>query len=393
MYKRQQNNGSADVCISEFDKDGKLVYATYFGGYQYETAHAVAVDKWDNVAIVGETKCVDGKANQLTYPVTANAFQKDTATDEDCIITIFDANWQLKYSTLYAGHGKTPHYYNGDGTDIAYGCTFDNDGYLYLCGTTSSYDFPTSPNAYKSIYDSPDAFILKFDGNGNRIWATLYGGSDLQRGDIFYDISFDNNDNLFLTGITNSPTYPIIKGGLDSTHYIGHSAAISLLEIKLNGKPIFSDYYSVDLSYGYEVEFKKNIYISGETEAYGFPYTQNAIINWNEDISQEPASCYLLVLDAEKLTSVNISDSLINIQNIIIYPNPVFNELYVFNKNFTEIINLIEIYDLYGRKIIEKVIYFQDWIFNINTSSLLTGFYTIQIHTNKDVYSIKIIKY
>src|SRR5437763_554997 len=70
-------------------------------------------------------------------------------------------------------------YYGGNDQDIAYNLTTDPFGNVYMVGQTESTSGIASAGAYQTtIGGGVDAFIVKFDALGNRLWATYYGGTD-----------------------------------------------------------------------------------------------------------------------------------------------------------------------------------------------------------------------
>ena len=92
-------------------------------------------------------------------------------------------------------------YYGGSSNDYGYAICTDNSSNIYITGETSSTDFPTQTltGAYNQAASggSSDAFILKFNSSGARLWATYYGGSGW---DFVRSICTDNSDNLYITG-------------------------------------------------------------------------------------------------------------------------------------------------------------------------------------------------
>lgn len=92
-------------------------------------------------------------------------------------------------------------YYGGSKYDYGYGVTVDQDGFIYISGDTSSDNDISTTDAYQTDRGGDyDAFIAKFDGSGIREWGTYFGGSTSDYG---YDINAQGTD-LYLAAYTYS---------------------------------------------------------------------------------------------------------------------------------------------------------------------------------------------
>ena len=102
-------------------------------------------------------------------------------------------------------------YYGGSSNDEATSISTDANGNVFVVGYTYSDNFPTYNQGVGDYYDGAcetcpnyyDAFILKFNNSGVRLWATYYGGN---RNDLPSIISTDANGSVFVVGRTWSET-------------------------------------------------------------------------------------------------------------------------------------------------------------------------------------------
>src|SRR5690606_37277338 len=75
---------------------------------------------------------------------------------------------------------------------------------IYLAGSSSSGNNIATPNSYQSqssLAGTVDAFLVKFDKNGNRIWGTYFGGTEREDAGV---VELDNFGNVYLAGRTFS---------------------------------------------------------------------------------------------------------------------------------------------------------------------------------------------
>lgn len=110
---------------------------------------------------------------------------------------------------------------------------------------------------------------------------------------------------------------------------------------------------------------------------------------------------YTVSLTVTKCGETNTSTQIVTINNlstiafslapvITLYPIPTKNKLNISLKTLTESAT-IKIYDTAGKEVLQKEINVKDTI-EINTASLKTGLYILQLITNDKIYTEKILK-
>jgi len=149
--------------------------------------------------------------------------------------------------------------------------SYDSNNNIISCGFSSSnFDISTSSAYQKDLNGIADAIIIKLDNNGNRLWSTYYGGSELDMG---ADVAIDQNDNIILSGSTLSNDV-LGNGG----YQINNNGSFDCFLAKFNpsGYRVWGTFYGGGqddnpyvpdaVSYGKIVlDDNANIYLSGIT--------------------------------------------------------------------------------------------------------------------------------
>ncbi len=216
-YQRQLR-GADDAFIAKFGATGSLMWATLLGGSASDSANAVAVDSSGNVYLAGST-------NSVNLPVTAGVFQSNQANQgqgSDAFVAgLSTAGDRVRFLTYLGGKGDDAAtgiavdaagkiyvaglthstdfpttsgprltgyrgagdafvarlsaqaaslefslYLGGNERDFATSVATDVQGNLYAGGQTFSPNFSTTPEAFRSAYDSglsgvSDGFVVK----------------------------------------------------------------------------------------------------------------------------------------------------------------------------------------------------------------------------------------
>ena len=112
-------------------------------------------------------------------------------------------------------------YIGGSGLDTPTAMTTDTAGNIYVVGSTTSADFPTTPRTFQPIHavgvpGNQDAFVAKLDPTGTKLlWSTYLGGD---QDDAASAIGLDSQGNVFVAGLTNSTSFPAFNGVSNPQH-------------------------------------------------------------------------------------------------------------------------------------------------------------------------------
>jgi hypothetical protein len=166
-------------------------------------------------------------------------------------------------------------YLGGTGDDQAAAIAVDPAGNAYLTGTTASPNFP-AVNAIQSTFGGGNsyAFVTKINAAGTTlVYSTYLGGG----GENGYDIALDSAGNVYVTGLTYSPNFPLVNA-IQST-FGGFDDAF-VTKINANGSAlVYSTYLGGsddDRGFSIAVDSAGNAYVTGLTTSPDFP-TANAI--------------------------------------------------------------------------------------------------------------------
>jgi hypothetical protein len=146
---------SADAFVAAFAPNGQPMWVTYLGGTSDDGAQAIAVSPTSGLVYVA------GYTDSTNFPTTSGAFQESDpnvtyfngqlqSNSPDAFVTTLAWGWPV-FST-YLGDTSTLH----PGSETAYGIAFDQFGFSYVSGLTTSVAFPTTWDAFQSGLDTSE---------------------------------------------------------------------------------------------------------------------------------------------------------------------------------------------------------------------------------------------
>lgn len=177
-------------------------------------------------------------------------------------------------------------YYGGDhGADEVRSMVSDNDGGVFMTGSTFAVDYPLVLGPYISLSGGSDAFLSKFQGDAYvHNFASYFGGSADETGKF---IAVDPSGNhIWVAGTTSSANFPAVTGGSFQSSIIGTSDTFLFEWTKDQTRilvPTYATYFgSSSGANGEEIkgfgigDLTGDIFICGITTGAGIPGAINA---------------------------------------------------------------------------------------------------------------------
>ena len=232
--------------------DPGVVWSTYFGGSETEYASCVKTDIDGDIGICGSTLSPNG--------IFSGGFQQFWAGGFDTFLSKFDSNGNLIWST----------YYGGTDLDQVYTFDFDSDNNLYLSFLTNSASGIAYNGFQNNFVPDFDAFLVKFNSQGYRIWATYFGEGleDPTRGGV----AVDHNNNVYLFGATQSTG--LGTGGAFQPFLSGFRDGF-IAKFDSSGNRLWCTYFGGNLDdriNSLRFDRENNFFISGNTNSQTIAY-------------------------------------------------------------------------------------------------------------------------
>jgi uncharacterized protein (TIGR03437 family) len=180
------------------------------------------------------------------------------------------------------------------------GIGVDGAGNVYIAGNTNSTNLPTVSAVQANFggqnanYVNGDAFVAKFSASGALVYLTYLGGSG---DDAATAIAVDSSGNSYITGMTNSPNFPLANpfqgqfGGMGGQGYIRTGDAFVAKLNPAGTKLLYSTYLGGtrdDAGMAIAIDNAGNAYVAGATASMNFPLTPNAYQTYLRGVGGEP---------------------------------------------------------------------------------------------------------
>lgn len=267
--------------------DPTLEFSTYSGSSVDNFGFTATYDESGNLYSGGIADYPSDFIPKGSYPVTPGAFSTTYSGgfDEapvniasDVAINKYSSDGsQLIYATFIGGVGN----------EYPHSMIVDQDGSLFIFGTTRSANFPTASNAHQKLRKGgTDLFAFKLSPDGSTMLGSTYIGGSADDGlnsnsplHFFYaddfrgEINLNQSGDVYIGSCTRSGDFPVTPNAIQNQPGGAQDGVILQLNSDLS-QLLFSTYYggsSNDAVYSVEVNSKDEVYISGGTMSSNLP--------------------------------------------------------------------------------------------------------------------------
>jgi len=285
--------------VSKLDPGGNPVFSDLVGGPAASYAQAVAVNAAGQIL-------VSGTSQASGFPSTAGAYSVPNTNNHPYLLELDPTGTKMIFSATGIG-----------GSAIV----VDSSGNIYVAGTTSQLDYPTTPGVYQSTFPAfmictgviceitaqgPNQYVSKIDPTGSKlIFSTAVSGSGQTTN---AGLAVDAAGNVYLTGYAG-PTYPytvpVPPSALGGT--IANFALPFLTKLDPTGQTLL---FSIPVGgAGVQADSSGSLYVGGGVGYSPLPLGDYAIPANLPVLSSVPAQCLPNVTPGAIGTSQRIYNS------------------------------------------------------------------------------------
>ena len=181
------SNGHDDIFIQKLDADGNFVWAKQIGSNTFDGAYAIKTDGNNNVYVTGYF------GDTADFDPGTGVYELTPQRNTDIFILKLDTNGNFIWAKQIAGTGR----------EYGYGIHIDTNGNILITGKIEgATDFDPDPNNSQTFQSTGhyDAFVAKYNVDGNYIWAKVFQNANGNANASGYGITTDSNNNVLITG-------------------------------------------------------------------------------------------------------------------------------------------------------------------------------------------------
>lgn len=221
-WDNKKSEKQSDILITKFNEERKIVWQKQIGTYFSDFCNDAKLDKDGFLYLVGTTEgnvendVADRKCDPGECPDILIIKMK-----EDKIV------WMKQIGS--------------DKNDYGEGIVIDSENNIYVGGSVRGKIDDKEP------VGSFDIFLMKLDGNGNKIWSNIWGTKEVE---WTKSLTIDSNDNIYLAGVT----LRIIHDGGNANYFVSR--------IDKNGNRIWTKFTEM------KKYFEPSIFVGKEEDVF-----------------------------------------------------------------------------------------------------------------------------
>ncbi|MFZ4398974.1 MAG: SBBP repeat-containing protein [Bacteroidales bacterium] len=250
LYNSDSTGGSSDNFLVKYSANGDVLWAKKAGGSYSDFSRSITVDGFNNIYITGFFY-----SNFIIFN-TDTLFKTNTSAYTSLI-------YIAKYNPL--GDVLWTKCLGDTNNNMSFNITVDIVNNLYVSGGFRSQKIYFDTDTLSNVNpDYSDAFLVKYDINGNEIWVKHLGSSDNDWGT---SIKADKIGNVYMTGYFYGKNLVAGNDTLFKTDTI-HNLTSDIFLIKFDSNGILQwlkayggnqNIYSFSLA----LDTNRNVYITG----------------------------------------------------------------------------------------------------------------------------------
>ncbi|MGI9567370.1 MAG: SBBP repeat-containing protein [Nitrosopumilus sp.] len=173
-------SGESDAFVAKYDTDGNQVWAKQFGSDLHDGSNNITINSSGNVYVTG---------------TTSGSISGTNVGSDDAFVAKYDTDGNQMWAKQFGNNSLV------EGIGVA----ADSSGNAYVTGYARGDLFDTNAGVV-------DAFVAKYDTDGNQVWAKQFGS---EHRDIGFGITADSSGNVYVTGHTDGDLFGTNTGAYD----------------------------------------------------------------------------------------------------------------------------------------------------------------------------------
>ena len=377
-----------NAALVKLSGDGsKLLFGTFLADGEHEGGRTtVRTDQHNNVFFLSH-------ASGNNIPVTPGTFQQSVAGGDDFVISKFDASGNLIFCSYLGGSGNEE--------VETHSLEVDSKGNVIVAAYTySSDDYPVTDSAFQKTYlGDREGVITSIASDGSRILASTFLGGHLL--DEIEGIGIDAEDNIYVSGSTTSPDFPVtVSSAFQSVHGGGRDGYIAVLTPDLSHLQYatFAGGSAGDLLRSCHVDEWGRVHAGGSSGSADFPVYNSffpSLTGSNTGIAVALSQMSTNIFSPGCHLNNSFDDpcflsgqSELVTDESLVFPNPASNSFSLQMTTGMDVIR-IELIDLNGHLQLSEMVEYAGQ--EINVSHVSRGMYFVRGLTKQNVVCGKIL--